>query len=431
MLSRHSIRDIAFIAFLISATIRWGSVPVRATSVFNENTTAPSSVPNTASSPTGTTEVKEIFQLNTEIKEKQKRLQELRDRIAHYQQSITSAQTKSKTLRNQVAILEDRIERKKLSIEATVTEREQVELEIAANQLELNTIQQHYTTQRRLLAGLLIELDAAERQAPLTAFLTNASFGSYFAHRNQLALLEEDVRRTLAGVRLNRDNLQSTEAALATRQNLLQALADQLNEERGGLEEEQGAKQRLLFSTRQNEANYQKLLQNLRAEQEQIDQDIVSLDAKVRERLIAIDSDFGRIGRVAFSWPVPNRGITAYFHDPEYPYRNVFEHPAIDIRSAQGSPVAAAAPGYVARAKNAGYGYSYIMLIHPGGFATVYGHVSQINVKEDTYVTRGQIIGLSGGRPGTRGAGNLTSGPHLHFEVRLNGIPVNPLNYLL
>lgn len=379
----------------------------------------------------GTTDVKEIFRLNAEIKEKQQRLQDLRNRIAQYQQSISSAQTKSKTLRNQVALLEDRVERKKLAIEATVTEREQVELEIAATRLDLNTIQRRYTTQRRLLSGLLIELDAAERRTPLSALLADASFGSYFAHRNQLVLLEEDVSRTLTEVRANRDDLQSTEATLATRQSTLQTLADQLLDERENLEEEQGTKQRLLASTKQSETNYQKLLQNLRAEQEQIDQDIVSLDAKVRERLIAIDSDFGKLGRVAFSWPVPNRGITAYFHDPEYPFRNVFEHPAIDIRSAQGSPIAAAAPGYVARAKDAGYGYSYIMLIHPGGFATVYGHVSQINVQEDTYVTRGQIIGLSGGRPGTHGAGNLTSGPHLHFEVRLNGIPVNPLNYLL
>lgn len=427
---RHLIRSVVSIALLVSATIWWGTVSAQAASVFGESTKASSSASATPSS-TGTTDVKEVFQLNAEIKEKQQRLQELRSRIAQYQQSISNAQTKSKTLRNQVALLEDRVERKKLAIEATVTEREQVELEIAATRLDLGAIQQRYTTQRRLLAGLLVELDNAERRTPLSALLADASLGSYFAHRNQLVLLEEDVGRTLTEVRANRDDLQSAEATLATRQRSLQTLADQLIYEQENLEEEQDTKQRLLATTKQSEANYQKMLQNLRAEQGQIDQDIVSLDAKVRERLIAIDSDFGKLGRVAFSWPVPNRGITAYFHDPEYPYRNVFEHPAVDIRAAQGSPIAAAAPGYVARAKDAGYGYSYIMLIHPGGFATVYGHVSRINVQEDTYVTRGQIIGLSGGRPGTRGAGNLTSGPHLHFEVRLNGIPVNPLNYLL
>lgn len=379
----------------------------------------------------GAADVRQVFRLNDEIKTKQRHLDELQDAIERHRKSIRTAQGQARTLHSQLAVVEDRIAKKRLDIEKVLTEREQVELEIRATRLELDEARTRLVRRRRLLVALVRELRSTDAEPGLHIVLANTSVGSYFAQRNRLALAQGQLRRLLVEVRSDREELESTERTLAERQEELNALATKLQEERGQLQEEQDAKERLLVTTKNNERRYQDLVAELKAEVGQVDAEIVALESKVRKQLESIDAEFGKLGRVAFSWPVPNRGITTYFYDPEYPFRYIFEHPGIDIRAAQGDPIRAAAPGYVARAKDAGFRYSYIMLIHPGGFSTVYGHVSRIDVPEGAYVTRGQVIGAVGGKPGTPGAGRLTTGAHLHLEIRLNGIPANPLQYLL
>jgi murein DD-endopeptidase MepM/ murein hydrolase activator NlpD len=95
-------------------------------------------------------------------------------------------------------------------------------------------------------------------------------------------------------------------------------------------------------------------------------------------------------------------------------------HAGVDIAGEEGTPVCAAKEGTVEYAGwYGGYGRC-IILRHQFGYETVYGHLSSINVKPDTYVKVGQFIG----RLGNTGR---STGPHLHFEVRKWGRPTNPL----
>jgi len=121
--------------------------------------------------------------------------------------------------------------------------------------------------------------------------------------------------------------------------------------------------------------------------------------------------------------------ITYVFHDKNYPFAG--DHSGIDIEASQDTGVKAAAAGTVIEAVDGGAsGYSYIVIRHKNNLSTVYGHLSKIGVKVGEEVSQGEIIGLSGGQIGAPGSGPNTTGPHLHFEVRLNGLAVDPVNYL-
>ena len=124
-----------------------------------------------------------------------------------------------------------------------------------------------------------------------------------------------------------------------------------------------------------------------------------------------------------FSWPVSGP-ITSPFGLRPNPFGAGLEtHPGIDIGAPMGATIAAAAGGHVIFAGwYGGYGNA-VIIDHGGGTSTVYGHCSQIFVSQGQDVQRGQAIGAVGmtGR---------ATGPHLHFEVRVNGVPVDPTSRL-
>jgi len=133
---------------------------------------------------------------------------------------------------------------------------------------------------------------------------------------------------------------------------------------------------------------------------------------------------------IYIEWPVkPMYGISAIFDDPEYEQFFGFKHNAIDIPALQGTTIGSAEDGVVEEVVDNGMGYSYITVRH-NGYVTLYGHVSGFLVSTGDTVLAGAPIAYSGGMPGTPGAGNLSTGPHVHFELIAGDGHLNPLPYL-
>lgn len=132
----------------------------------------------------------------------------------------------------------------------------------------------------------------------------------------------------------------------------------------------------------------------------------------------------GLVHRGKFDWPVTNHRITSSFGTRIHPrFKTKRQHTGIDIASPHGAPIITAGPGEVIFA---GWmrGYGQVVIIdHGSGYATVYAHMSKISVDDGDRVKKGAVIGKVGQT-------GIATGPHLHFEVRVNGTARNPLNYL-
>jgi len=142
-----------------------------------------------------------------------------------------------------------------------------------------------------------------------------------------------------------------------------------------------------------------------------------------------IQTSSGHSTQYRFIWPEPQAqisqpfGPSTFWFEPHYGGYPHF-HAGIDLVEPFGSPVYAADDGIVALVGNTSSGYgNYVVIAHAGGLETLYGHLSTALVSVGQAVTQGTVVGLEGS------TGNST-GPHLHFELRINQKPINPAPYL-
>lgn len=138
------------------------------------------------------------------------------------------------------------------------------------------------------------------------------------------------------------------------------------------------------------------------------------------------EQQVGILGQIPNGWPIENKGITGKFGWREHPLLQRREfHPGIDLRAAVGTPIYAPASGVVEFSgySNNGYGYN-VILLHNFGFKTVFAHMQRKDVvKAGQFVNKGQLIGYTGNT-------GLSTGPHLHYEVRFINKTLEPLYFL-
>ncbi|PIZ81497.1 MAG: hypothetical protein COY02_01760, partial [Parcubacteria group bacterium CG_4_10_14_0_2_um_filter_41_6] len=348
----------------------------------------------------------EVQDIAQQLKQQREAIDEIQGKIDAYESKIQSKRNEALTIRNQLDSLSDDIEQTKWELDLKKEQIKEVNLKIAETENRINLKEQEIASQKEKISEFIRLLYQTGQKTTVEILLANDAFSEFFDQTQYLETVEQDLSTILKKLKAVKEKLDQEQKDLESERVELNDLKDKLAGAQMGLEEKVTAKNVILEATQADEEKFQTLLKQVRAEQAQINSDIVTLEKQLRAKLEASgDKTLSELSGQGFIWPVPSHTVTATFHDPDYPFRRYFEHPAIDIRSKQGTPIQAIGSGYVSRAVDSGLGYSYISLIHADGLSSVYGHVSCILVQEDEYVVQGQVIGCSGATPGTPGAG--------------------------
>ncbi len=385
-----------------------------------------------------------LSELQESISQKEGVAGELQGKIDIYEENIKTKQQEKATLNSQLEVLDQDIAQTKTEIEQTQVEIESLGLEIESLEIKVSSTANDISDKKEQMSKLVRELYNFDQQTYLEIALSNATLSDFSTQVEYTTIINNEFKASVDTLQELKQQLQEQKRDRRNAQKAEQDKEVELETRQQSLEGETDYKEGLLANVQTDEAKFQQLVEDVRTEQSQYNAEISRLEKSARATLDKINQNKGNkeAGDTSSAetdplpsdfdpiWPVTGT-ITTLFRDPSYIFRSYFEHDAIDIAAPQGTALKAADSGVVALVKYDGTSnYAYVMIVHANNFATIYGHVSEVYVEPDEVVQKGQIIAAVGGLPGTAGAGRFTTGPHVHFGVRLNGIPVDPLLYL-
>jgi murein DD-endopeptidase MepM/ murein hydrolase activator NlpD len=227
---------------------------------------------------------------------------------------------------------------------------------------------------------------------------------------NEVGAVKKRVRAQREETRTTRKRHRQETRVVALRVGQVRSLRNRLAASRSGLVASQAQRQQDLAELSEHEREHLEHMEDLQ-------QVSAALAAKIQAAQASGGTGGGSPSAAGFVWPVLGP-VTSPFG-----WRWGRMHEGIDIGASSGTPIRAAAAGTVIYAGWLG-GYGNLTVIdHGGAVATAYGHQSGFAAGNGAYVAQGQVIGYVGN------TGHST-GPHLHFEVRINGVPQDPLGYL-
>ncbi|ASC73475.1 putative metalloprotease [Halomicronema hongdechloris C2206] len=351
-----------------------------------------------------------VAQSVEELQQQQQDLEKKRSRLQQQQDQLESLQDQAET---KLDGLEQTIAATANQIAETEYRLEQAEKRLTTLQAELEQAKADYQVVQRATVARLQVLQRQQGGEGWAVLLQSQNFNEFLDRRYQLKRVYDADRQALQTLKAKAEDLKAQATVVEAQKNQVALLRQQLLSQKEQYEAEANQQEQLIGRLRQDRAA-------LEAAEAQLAKDSEQLAVLIRQRLQTSTVVRGT-GRMIH--PAAAR-ITSRFGTRVHPilgYRRF--HSGIDFGASYGTTIQAADAGRVIFSGwYGGYGQA-VIIDHGGGITTLYAHASRLYVREGQGVQQGQAIAAVGST-------GLSTGPHLHFEVRQNGNPVNPMAYL-
>lgn len=328
--------------------------------------------------------------------------------LTKQQQELATLVNRKERIQNQLSIVQEKYNSN--------------QSELRKLQKSLNTLEKKLQEKQGLFNQRIVALYKYGPQSFVEILLSAEDFGDLISKYNTMSyVIQNDLRLIDELSRVKQEIESKREAALIKAgqveldfQKTLD-LKKQISKEQEKISSKVDSAKQELIKIQSDRIKLEKALEELEATSKEIE------DAIKKDQQQSLSR--GVLGTGKMLWPVRGR-ITSNFGWRYHPViKKKKYHNGLDIAVPSGTPVLAADSGVVlVSGWRGGYG-NFVALDHGNGISTCYGHNSKLLVKAGEKVVKGQTIAVSGNT-------GLSTGPHLHFEVRINGTPANPIPYL-
>ncbi|MBR0412662.1 MAG: peptidoglycan DD-metalloendopeptidase family protein [Eubacterium sp.] len=355
--------------------------------------------------------------------------------VEQLDRKVKLKQDKINVLEAEAKALQEDIDKVQGSIEKTEEEIDRTQKEIDRLQAEFDKTYEEYCQRLRAMyvSGSVNNIEVIITSSDISSILTRSEMIKSVAKKdnNTLDMLMKQmslIEKKKAELEKARVKLNKQKKKLDTDKAALDNNIATVTEEKASLKSEIGTLNQAIAELSKTSDDYLEAIDEDQARLAKVEAEIQAAIARASQSSSGSSVGTGEIaGSVGsgehsgeLGYPTDGRSISAGFPN----YSSGRYHGGIDFPVPTGSNVYAAANGTVILVKALYYSYGhYIIIDHGNGLSTLYAHNSELLVSVGQHVKKGQVIAHSGS------TGNST-GPHSHFEVRINGTRVNPMNYL-